>query len=433
MKRLIITASLLGGMLYKTKAQEFTIGVNAAQAGTRFGLPNGTIQLKPSFGGEFNFHVPIGKHMKVLTGAEIFQYQSRATLADNQVYRQNMVDDIGSAFEYRVLTSSYAETQRITALRLPLMLQYLTGSGSKTRWYFNAGVKYMLPGKISGKASAARLVTTGYYPDVNAELHDLPQHGFGTVNNWQGTGYYSTKPGWLLSAGTGVSFKLSASGKTRLYAGVYADYGISNMQNTRGPLPLVTYNAQNVALVQANTAMAMDNISNLHLLNLGIQLKLGFGHKTNARKPVVAPPPAPVVEPKTVEPEKKPVAPDTTEKTFTAAERYWIEEPVYFITKNNTQLSAESKQRLAVIASMLNKYPHRKLLIKGHTCDIGTPAINERRSLERAKALADYLVSQGVQPARIQIAAVGSGEPLVPNDSEENRQKNRRAVIKLVD
>jgi OmpA-OmpF porin, OOP family len=284
MKRIIITASLLGGMLFQTKAQEFTIGINAAQAGTSYKLPNGKVQLKPSFGGEIGLQVPVSKHFKILTGIKFFRYQSKATLADNQVYTHNQIDDMGSYFEYRVVTASYAETQRMTALRIPVMFQFSAGSFNKTQWYFSVGGKFMLPGKINVKANASKLTTTGYYPDVNAEVHDLPQHGFGEVNNWQSTGAYSTKAGWLISAGTGFSFKLSSSGKARLYAGVYADYGISNLQAGKESLSLITYNSQNVANVQANGTMGMDGVTNLKLMNVGIQLKLGFGHKQKGKK-----------------------------------------------------------------------------------------------------------------------------------------------------
>jgi OmpA-OmpF porin, OOP family len=284
MKHIIITAFLFGGMLFKTQAQEFTVGINAAQAGASYQLPNGKVQMKPSFGGEIGLQVPLGKHFQILSGLELFQYQSKATLADNQVYTHNEVDDMGSSFEYRVITSGYTETQSVTALRIPLILQLTTGSLEKTQWYFNAGGKFMLPGRINVKANAVKLTTTGYYPDVNAEVHSLPQHGFGDVNNWQSNGTYSVKSGWLLSGGTGFSFKLTPSGKTRLYAGLYADFGLSNLKVGKESLSIITYNSQNVVNVQANGTMGMNEVTNLKLMNFGVQLKLGFGHKQKGKK-----------------------------------------------------------------------------------------------------------------------------------------------------
>ena len=433
MKRLIITASLLGGMLYQAGAQEFTIGINGAQAGTRYKLPDGRLQMKPSLGAELGLQVRLNNHLKILTGVEAFRYQTKATLADNKVYSHHTVDDMGSSFEYRVVTSNYAETQTFTSLRVPLVLQYVAGNLQKTQWYFNLGGKFVLPATIAVKASVAKLTTTGYYPDVHAEVHDLPQHGFGTLNNWQGNGNYSTKQGWILTAGTGFSFKLTPSGATRLYAGVYADYGLGNLQSNTTPLPLVTYNAQNLANVQPNGTMGMAGVQQLQLMNFGIQLKLGFGHRQKTKKVMPMPTAPPAAKALQMQEARKLPAADTAQPAITAAELNWIQQPVFFSKKNNTQLSTAAKQQLAVVASMLSKHPGTHLLIKGHTCNIGTPVVNQRRSLERATVLADYLASQGVSKERMEVIAMGAAEPLVPNDAELNREKNRRAAIVVIE
>lgn len=442
MKHIIITASLLAGMLNQAKAQEFTIGINCAQAGTRYQLPDGHLQLMPSFGGELGWQISLSNHLKILTGVEAFQYQTKATLADNKAYSHNLVDDVGSSFEYRVVTSNYSETQSMTALRFPLMLQFIAGSLQKTQWYFNAGGKYMLPVKIAVKATASKITTTGYYPDVNAEVHDLPQHGFGTLNNWQSNGSYSTKSGWLLTAATGFSFKLKPSGATRLYAGIYAEYSPGNLQSNTASLPLVTYNSQNASNVQANGTMSMDAVNNLQLINFGVQLKLGFGHKLRGKKKLPKPQapqqapaqaPAQTVQAVTQEVKVTPVADSVKKKSITAEEKTLIEQPVSFGKKNNVDLTVESKQFLGTVASILTKYPAIHIVIKGHTCDLGTPEVNQRRSLERATAFAGYLASLGVSKERMQIAAMADAEPIVPNSTEENRQKNRRVAILVIE
>ncbi len=439
MKRLIITASLLGGMLFRSRAQEVTIGINTAQSGASYKLPYGSSSVKPSFGGELGLQIPVSHHLNLITGLEAFRYKSAATLADNQVYSYNQADDMVSYFEYRVTTKGYSETQNFTALRLPLMFQYIAGSAAKTQWYLNAGTKFMLPAKVQLKATTVSITTTGYYPDVNAEVHDLPQHGFGTIDNWQSTGSYSTKAGWLLTGSTGFSFKLSTSGSTRFYAGVYADYGVSNLRGAKEPLSLVSYNSQSVSSILPNGTMSMSGVKDLKLVNFGIQLKLGFGQKQKAKQK------SPTVVPLAIVPSisaaknedrkvvSQPMASKTTEKKLTPAERKWVEQPMAFGKKNNVSLNTETKQHLDIVAAMLNKYPSSRIVLKGHTCDLGTPAVNDKRSRERASAIANYLTSQGVSKDRMQIIAMGTAEPVAPNTSEEAREQNRRVTITVVE
>jgi outer membrane protein OmpA-like peptidoglycan-associated protein len=73
------------------------------------------------------------------------------------------------------------------------------------------------------------------------------------------------------------------------------------------------------------------------------------------------------------------------------------------------------------------------LQIEGHTCNLGGPAVNQRISIARAKAVAIYLEQKGIDPSRLHIVAKGAAEPIVPNTSEANRKQNRRVVMKIVE
>jgi OOP family OmpA-OmpF porin len=67
--------------------------------------------------------------------------------------------------------------------------------------------------------------------------------------------------------------------------------------------------------------------------------------------------------------------------------------------------------------------------VAGHTDSIGTEAYNQDLSERRAQSVADYLAERGVDRDRMQVVGYGETQPRVPNDSPENRQKNRRVVI----
>lgn len=87
------------------------------------------------------------------------------------------------------------------------------------------------------------------------------------------------------------------------------------------------------------------------------------------------------------------------------------------------------------LARAMNAYPDTRVVVTGHTDDrpINTPqfASNWELSAARAAAVARALTANGLDPARVTIQGQAEREPLAPNDSEANRQKNRRVEIEL--
>ncbi len=69
--------------------------------------------------------------------------------------------------------------------------------------------------------------------------------------------------------------------------------------------------------------------------------------------------------------------------------------------------------------------------IIGHTCSIGTDQYNAGLSKRRAQSVADYLTANGVTTDLV-IDGKGESEPQFPNDSRENRKKNRRVDINFI-
>jgi outer membrane protein OmpA-like peptidoglycan-associated protein len=69
--------------------------------------------------------------------------------------------------------------------------------------------------------------------------------------------------------------------------------------------------------------------------------------------------------------------------------------------------------------------------VQGHTDDSGTPEYNSRLSAERANAVREALVLNGVEPNRLTARGYGQEKPLVPNTNEANRAKNRRVQLMI--
>jgi outer membrane protein OmpA-like peptidoglycan-associated protein len=88
---------------------------------------------------------------------------------------------------------------------------------------------------------------------------------------------------------------------------------------------------------------------------------------------------------------------------------------------------------LDFIGDLLNKYPDLKIRIEGHACNLGTEAYNMELSRKRAEAVQNYIRQKhGIKPEKFILEFYGESRPVAPNDSEQNREKNRRVDIYLV-
>jgi outer membrane protein OmpA-like peptidoglycan-associated protein len=89
---------------------------------------------------------------------------------------------------------------------------------------------------------------------------------------------------------------------------------------------------------------------------------------------------------------------------------------------------------LRQVLEVLKKHPEvLKLEIQGHTSSEGGHDYNMRLSNDRAKAVFKWLTDHGIEPGRLVPNGYGLTQPLVPNDSEPNRQKNRRVQFRLLE
>lgn len=91
-----------------------------------------------------------------------------------------------------------------------------------------------------------------------------------------------------------------------------------------------------------------------------------------------------------------------------------------------------SERDLDRVVSMMQEYPNIKIMIKGHTDSVGDPVLNLELSRERVNVVRDYLMDKGVDFRRLQGRGYGGNAPLVSNDTEENRQLNRRVEFTII-
>lgn len=99
---------------------------------------------------------------------------------------------------------------------------------------------------------------------------------------------------------------------------------------------------------------------------------------------------------------------------------------------NSSELDGPSRRILDEFAAYLNDNPKLKIEIGGHTDNIGDPYKNLVLSADRAFEVFGYLQDAGVHHDRMSFKGYGETEPVVPNDTPENRALNRRTEFKVL-
>ena len=100
---------------------------------------------------------------------------------------------------------------------------------------------------------------------------------------------------------------------------------------------------------------------------------------------------------------------------------------------DSAEILPDETDRLNIIAEALKKVgPNTHFLIEGHTADLNRPEGQRILSLQRADKIAEELAKRGIEANRMQTAGYGATRPIAPNDTAENRAKNRRVEITIL-
>jgi len=147
--------------------------------------------------------------------------------------------------------------------------------------------------------------------------------------------------------------------------------------------------------------------------------------------PAPEPPPAAAAAP---EPAPAPAPPPAeaarTEPPAAAAPaaREFVFEDVYF-DFDRYSLRPEALRILDEAVNSLNQAKTTRLVIEGHTCNIGTAEYNMALGERRAHAVYQYLVDHGITASRLRTVTYGEERPKFDNSREETRRLNRRAAM----
>ena len=94
-------------------------------------------------------------------------------------------------------------------------------------------------------------------------------------------------------------------------------------------------------------------------------------------------------------------------------------------------LSTEALQTLKDLNRVLKKYPKNRIVVQGFTDSTGSEAYNQKLSQQRAQAVYNYLLSNGLKTLSITYVGYGESNPIASNDTEAGRAQNRRVVLAI--
>ena len=141
---------------------------------------------------------------------------------------------------------------------------------------------------------------------------------------------------------------------------------------------------------------------------------LGLQHRFLPPPPVVAEAPPPPPPPPPAPPAKKKIVLRGVNFDF-----------------DKSNIRPDARPILDEAISTLKEYKDITLSVDGHTDGIGTDTYNQKLSVRRAQAVADYLQKGGIASARMTVKGFGKSQPVASNDTAEGRAENRRVELKI--
>ena len=258
-----------------------TGGISSLTYQLSTGDENGKLRLGGSFGIGYNYYLT--ENWALGTGAEISFVSSNGEFSDISD-KYTTIDDDNSQFEFTYLINSVKEKQRIKYLNIPIMAQFQKSASGG--FYVAFGGKIGIPIKKEYNTTFSYFSTSAYYPDLDLLINgENEANGIGNFGKLEKKDDLDLKLSFILSAEIGN--KWNFSDKLGLYAGIYCDYGLNNIQKSKNNASLLEYDRQNSFPLTANSVInskyndgGKDKYfaEKVHPLSFGLKLRFAFAY-----------------------------------------------------------------------------------------------------------------------------------------------------------
>lgn len=219
----------LGKISAQAPTHEISVQGGLGISGLKMSMNQG--DSKQKFGGNIGFGYTyfFNQNFGINTGLEVSFLSSEAKFA-NASNEYNTVDSNGESFQFRSQIGKYKETHRTIYLNIPIMGQFQTVAFSDHQFYCAFGFKIGLPVTNKFETDGASLKASGYYPQHDMTIDDLPHFGFGNFNSRAVDKKVDLKTSFMLAAEAGMKWEINES--LAVYTGAYIDYGLNNVNKS---------------------------------------------------------------------------------------------------------------------------------------------------------------------------------------------------------
>lgn len=253
---------------------QFYVGVQGGAAVISDNVAAAQYNTQPGGAVKIGYVYPFSKKFGIGSGIEFSQYKQDVSIVNGQSLTTPLVDQTGSAFFYTVNTNNYVEKQTLQAIQIPLFIQFQTDINQGVKFNFRVGAKYFLPTSYKIKASSEFVNATGYYPDFNLTVTNLPNYGFGNQNDYQTEGKYSTKGAVMSFIEVGFTFKIAKKGG--LYAALFLENAQTSIIKNDTNNSFIGYSQNSISNRQANGLYSTSTDAKITPRSFGLTLAYSF-------------------------------------------------------------------------------------------------------------------------------------------------------------
>jgi len=250
---------------------EFSIGIGGGLSTLNYSPSSGDSKKGIGGGISLGYTHFLTKELGLVSGLEYSLYKARVENAGLTGILTNLTDlSDQETFDFKSEISKYEEKQTASYLNIPLMVQYQRGQ--KNKFYLTAGVKIGIP--ISGSyKSKGDFVNQGFFHESGIWTSTPEFMGFGDYLNKEVKSDMDFKLAYIASIEIGLKFSLTEN--KAIHIGVYFDYGLNNIVNTKNNF--IKYNlANNKAEFSNNSILSSYTNENIKITDKVIPMAVGL-------------------------------------------------------------------------------------------------------------------------------------------------------------